>query len=1179
MSQFFHERVLVMKTLGGYWDDRGRRMAVLLLCITLGLAWTAAAAQVDYTTTGLGPANNATGTGTNEPDLKTAMDNINAAVVADASTELANVVITVGNTQNAATGGDAAGYWHLYGTDDPDDYATNYYGFNTISISGNSATNKTLLTGNGVDTMLLKVLHAKDSIAVENLIVRGGSYTGGLTGMGTDAILGTEVGGAGMTLGHNGVSGNTISASQTITIKNVLADGNIITVNSANLAGTGRNAFGAGILVNAFGTNGGAINDHSDVAFDTVSLTGNKIIFTSNGNGSDNTGGDVSVRGGGARIAYAKSFEYKNATTRGKVESNEVTLTVNSLEDSNKHPHAAGGGISIDGGSAMEKVDISGVDFTGNTVTMNNNAGGTFGTAPVSYARGGAIYYNAVGAGGNTGISIAGSTFTGNKAVAGSTNSDREVNAYGGAGFFYLNDIDAVFSGVTFQNNSATSTAMTSDGVGGALAFLQSTGTNLPTATISGAKFDDNSAGGTRNAYGGAIYMEQGLLKVTDTSFTNNKVSGTNALGSAIFMNTAGANAASLDLEASLNAKTVFSGNTVNGDDTAAAIHFGNATGALSQNNAAMSVGGAGIVELLNPLAVAMNNNKTFTFTKSGAGTLRWDGRNTFDTTGGATNLNLQDGVIEFGKDFTAVASASTDFNVVVNSTAEIRFDASRVETLALFDFDSASSASMTAGNGTKLVASTGRSIKSYTKEFVIASGLTSSQIDDLVDDFDFSAGSGYLSATGLRNNGSGDLVATVVFNSPFTRANARRATDALEHLVDNLPGITEAEIAGMYANANNVSPELFMDQGFVMLHAVDRVAGNAVQFGLRDPHRLRMRMESASYRPSSPAPRRGAAAPAYMDGGAGQSLDDYDPYAVQSDGAYPRLMDCSYNTMSGFRFWTGYIGDWRSVSSHNGYNGYKVDRHGFLLGANYDFGTAGSIGAYGGYSHAKTRARGADSEIKSDSGHFGLMGRVSPLSSDRNFSIYADMGYHFSNNDTRRNLGGFNASGDFDQDVFTVGLEAEYVFCLGSLNLTPRAEARYTYLDQDDMNEGGTSSTRTGVTGFDRNSFTTRAGVEVSYDFKTDGLVVTPAVNLDWRHDYGTRRNAGTAYYLADPAAIPFSVASSRNDRDSLDIGVGVKAMKSLGSTKLGFNLAYNANISRRSDTHSLYAGVELGF
>ena len=1225
----------------------GKKLITFSLAAVVGLAAHATAGDVAYDVTGLQGGTDQNITNGSDPILSDAMTDINAAVEAgrsvDNETYEAVVTIDIGNNQTAGGTTVTGGYWNLHGTDDGAPNYTNIGGFKDVTIRGRSANDKTVLQGGSANNELLRVYHVDGDLTVENIKVTGGKYAGG-----------DSAEGAGMNLGADGTT-NEQKAADTITLKNIDADSNSIVI-TGNTAGG--NAFGAGIAVNALGVDGGGnLDGHSAVAFENVNLTGNTISFTNSAGGLD-----ASIRGGGARVGYSESFTYAG----GIVSRNTVALTIVDTP-SGKSPHAAGGGLSIDGAAGvMKKIEITGVAFSENTVTMNNNI--ATGVDPDTYARGGAVYIATTGLATNDGIAIgsaaSATSFSKNAAIAAST-SNKRAHAHGGALFMFLNDLNASVTNVSFSENYAKSTA--GQAAGGAIGVQKNGGTNAGTLTLANVTFTGNYADGSTDAFGGAvnsynnaahaitngnfsgnyakagdnayggavsflaggantitggryegnhatstgaagtarggavysaggslaienavldgnyaeadsaggtaqggaIHMDQGSLTLTDSSVVNNRVSGYAAEGGAIFMNTESATAAALELQASAGKTVTIAGNKTNGVSKSA-IYFGNANGGGSNANATFDLTGAGHIELLDPLKVDMDNGQNFTMNKTNTGSFKWNGVNTFTADGGTAAVNLSGGRVYLGSTFTAQGgSAGTAFQVNLTNIGELSFDLSRDRNVALFDFSNANAGnSMTVTGATQINAGAGRAIASFNnKEYLIVkdyAGVNGLISDGTTNGF-YIANGQYVSVGSVYTQGN-NLYAGISFRSPLeSYRNSRNGMYALDHMVTSPWGqanISNAEVAAIYANANNVTPELYMQQAFVMIDGVDRTARSAVEYGLRQPHRSQVALDGAF---SSPRPR--GRAPGYVDGAPG----------VQYDGAYPRLMDCSY-ARGGIRIWTGYVGDWKKVDSHGGYNGYKVDRNGFLLGVNYDFDTFASVGVYGGYTHSKTRSRNASAEVKSDSGHLGAMARLSPLA-DRALSLYGDVGYHFSNNDSRRNLGHWSASGSFDQDVFTIGLGAEYAFNLGGINLTPHAELRYFGIEQDDMSESGSSATATDVKGFDKDALNTRLGVEVSKDFVAGGMVVSPSINVDWRHEYGTRRYSGRANYYDPAGPIPFNVSSSPADRDSMDIGAAVKALKNFGGTKVGFNLSYNLNLSRRSDTHSLYAGVEVGF
>ncbi|MCC8180113.1 MAG: autotransporter outer membrane beta-barrel domain-containing protein, partial [Planctomycetes bacterium] len=276
-----------------------------------------------------------------------------------------------------------------------------------------------------------------------------------------------------------------------------------------------------------------------------------------------------------------------------------------------------------------------------------------------------------------------------------------------------------------------------------------------------------------------------------------------------------------------------------------------------------------------------------------------------------------------------------------------------------------------------------------------------------------------------------------------------------------------------------------------------------------------------------------------------------------------------------GFRVWAGYVGNFRTMDRHRGYNGFRAKQNGVVLGLNYDWGETASVGIYGGYSHTRTNARGSSGKVRTNAGHWGLGGRLSPIPMLRDLNLYLDAGMSYFDNDSSRDLSGSRATGSFDQTTVTAGLGVEYDIRLGCLTLTPNVKARYSHLWQDALHESGLTAVDTNKLRAD--NFHTALGVEAGYDFALGPVVLTPSAKAAWRHEFGDTRYSYNARYAGGD--IGFRIGSARVDRDSLDIGAAIRAGINLGRTQLGVNLAYQAKLSNNASTHSIYAGVELGF
>ena len=739
-----------------------------------------------------------------------------------------------------------------------------------------------------------------------------------------------------------------------------------------------------------------------------------------------------------------------------------------------------------------------------------------------------------------------------------------------GAGL-HINANSIGITDVAFNNNIARG----GDASGGGMVATAANGT-----VISGGQFVGNQAIAVSEGKGGGLYVT-GNLTLTDVILQNNVASGTTAQGGGAYVT------GSVDLNVTTGVNTI-QGNQVNSAYNS--FHIQNGGG----GNFNIDVAGSATLALLDPMTIVSSG--VYNISKTGSGDLNWDGENTIDAASSTVTIN--GGALKLGDKFTLKAVGNTQMTVDIDDVDSITFGLGRETDLAMFDFGpQTNNGTMTVTNGTKLTTTLGRQIQSFSADYLVATGLQDAEAIQVASDLVMTDGSGgYLSFGNSPYASGSDVWAGVHFSSPFDHSgvNALSARDPLHELLNGrrAPTISDSEYYAILANARSAHPEAFMEQGFVFIDGVDMVMRSARNYGLRAPHRTRLRMEesySFSGRDRAPAPHESytdygepiVSRPADFEYQAPQTQYQA-PVSAASDYAYPRLMDCAPGAFaSGLRIWAGYVGEWRSVSAHSGYNGYKATRNGFLIGANYDFGSVASIGVFGGYTRNETKAKRANSEITSDTGHFGVQARFSPIESMRELSFFADIGYHWADNDMRRNLGAWGANGKFEQDGFTFSLGVEHVFNVSGFNIAPYLELRHVGVDQDGMRESGTSVTATSVGGFNKSGTNTRLGAEFSQDFvMADGMLLAPALNLAWRHEYGDKNFRSTANYIAGTTSLPFTMSSSPLQRDSVDIGLAIRMAKQLGAQhRFGANFGYNANLTSHVATHTLYIGAEFGF
>ena len=1059
-----------------------------------------------------------------------------AVYAVDGSVKLTNAARLTGN--EAATAGGAI---YSASTNATTTVELNNTAATPTDVSGNKA-----LAGNGgaiyADAAKVKVTNA--AIAGNTANLNGGAIyanTGDVDLSRTSLTGNTATNGVGGAI--YSVTGSSVKIADAASVSNNTANngGGAIysgsTVNTATVELTNATATPTSVTGNTTTTgNGGAIYvDAAKVSVTNVSLNTNKAVAGS--------GGAVYAASNDIALTRIKEMKGNEARTGGAVYSASTSSTTTVTLDNSATTAAdiSGNKATLTSGGAIfanaAKVSVTNASLNTNTAATTGgaiyaatndialtNIGAMMGNEAQS---GGAIYSASTSP--LTTVKLDNSAFTaadlsGNRATTGS------------GGVIYTDAAGINLTNIRADGNTAN--------VNGG-AFFSNTGlVSLKDATLS------NNKATTGN--GGAIFSGIGNVDLTNAVLTGNEATVGN--GGAIYMNLSAAQAASLKLTAENGRTSVIAGNR-DASGVNQGVYFGGGGTGPFTDTFTVDTMNSGRVSLLDS-TVVINSVRNFTFAKAGTGTLDWNSANTF-TTAGVTTIDLKSGgTVNLGRDFSAVANGTGDYTVNIgdsgSSTTTLAFDTSRAAntaSAAMFTFDNTGNKQLNIDNVNihADLAGTNRQLLSFDASYAIATDIAQPDV--------FLGG---LSYSGMVNgvwydSSTSTLWANVRNSSPYDYAgvNATSAKYAAAR-VARLPSLTDDQFWAIYNNPWAVTPELYMDQSRVMLDSVSSVADRAVYEGLIAPYRA----QNVSANATPPRPRG---------------------YATRRAYGATRLEDC-YGPPVSFRIFGGYIGDWSGLDTHGGFNGYTTDRDGFIVGGAWDIGTVASIGAYAGYTHQNTKARQIRAEVEADAGHFGLMGRFSPIPAAPGFSIYGDLGYHFSNNSTWRGLGGYVANGSFDQDALTAGLSAEYAIHAGAFHFTPAIKARYTYVDQDGMQEKGLTATN--ISGFNANAFNTRVGFEAAYDLNLRGTVITPSVHAYWRHEYGTTSYGSDSYYIQDPTPIPFTVQSSRIDRDSADIGTAIKAYLNVGGApRIGLTAGYNLNVSRHQYTHSLYLGAEVGF
>ena len=199
----------------------------------------------------------------------------------------------------------------------------------------------------------------------------------------------------------------------------------------------------------------------------------------------------------------------------------------------------------------------------------------------------------------------------------------------------------------------------------------------------------------------------------------------------------------------------------------------------------------------------------------------------------------------------------------------------------------------------------------------------------------------------------------------------------------------------------------------------------------------------------------------------------------------------------TGITPWVDVMGTFNSADSLYGSSGYEADIYGATLGADYTASCGAILGAAISIGQADANSVDASTKVDNDVDFWG----VSIYGSHRigNVNGKFDIGYVSTSNDLSSSsayFGRFDES--LDADIFTVGVGAEYLATVGSLNVVPHAGIRWSSLDMDDSKYGAD---------YDKmNLFQMPIGVAFSGTFDMTGWKVAPMLDISVVPTFGDK-------------------------------------------------------------------------
>lgn len=247
--------------------------------------------------------------------------------------------------------------------------------------------------------------------------------------------------------------------------------------------------------------------------------------------------------------------------------------------------------------------------------------------------------------------------------------------------------------------------------------------------------------------------------------------------------------------------------------------------------------------------------------------------------------------------------------------------------------------------------------------------------------------------------------------------------------------------------------------------------------------------------------------------------------------------------------------------STRDGIAGYNAYTNGIIIGADGKLTPDLTLGV--AFSHL-------DTDVNSDFSKTKVTGDA--LTAYANWTqgpIFVDSSLTFGKNDneSKRDVAGTTAKGDYDSNLFGINVLAGYGFNLqDGLLVEPRVAARYANLKIDGYTEKN-SSAALSVNGQRMEIGEMGAGVRVAKNFPMGQGTLKPEVTAMAYHDFiGDKANSTSAFVVGGS---PFVTSGAQAARDSYELGLA--ADYSIGAFTVGAAYSYLQKTDFNADTFTL--------
>lgn len=301
----------------------------------------------------------------------------------------------------------------------------------------------------------------------------------------------------------------------------------------------------------------------------------------------------------------------------------------------------------------------------------------------------------------------------------------------------------------------------------------------------------------------------------------------------------------------------------------------------------------------------------------------------------------------------------------------------------------------------------------------------------------------------------------------------------------------------------------------------------------------------------------------------------------IRSDGGNTRSGISSGDSAESLQLWTQAFGQTADQGERKGIAGYNSDTYGITFGADTeglsDKATVGIAVAYANTDVDSDNATNTQSDINSY--NITLYGDYD-LGNDS--YLVGDIGYTYGDNEsTRFNVGGvsgLNANSDYgSHQVQARAILAKDYYSpqYEGLRVTPKGQVRYTYFQNEDIEETGAGGANLTVDSDALNILEVGVGVDVRKDYvQKDGGILSPEVSVGYRYDLiGDAVQTTSTFETGGPS---FRSEGSDPDQDTFNLGAGVGYT---ASSNMELTVSYDYESKDEFNSHSAFIRLAAPF